>query len=307
MPDDHAALESWLLKIDPHAGIQARKDAVDESLGLLSIRDGDETIVVPLSGGPAWSSGLRSAIRLIDKSALEHNTISGIKLDDGKYIELVIVPASVRFGGVEIQLLGRLPTMRVTGFVAGKTVRSARYKLKNKGYIYNLQTTTKGFENRWVLDLRYCAGGDIFEATDFGGLWLKERAHWTSINNQGQTPVPLETGGRGHTVSPPVAILVSRYTASSCEQLVMGLRKYTQVVVLGEQTAGKCSVQTTTPLSGGYWLRITTGSWSGPGEEPCNESGLMPDLTFTGNLHSHDEVDTWLTQVFRAPQDVVSQ
>lgn len=311
VPDKRAALESWLLNLDLHAAIQPRSKPAEESLGLLSIRDGDETVVVPLSGGPAWSSGLRSAIRLIDKSALARNTIVGHQLDDGKYIEQLLTPASIRVGVVETDSLAGWPTMRVTGFESGITARSARYKLKKQKLTVDARSDSgvdaTGPDGHWMLDLRYCAGGDVYEATDFGGLWMKERVNWVTIKNVGQTSMALETGGRGLSVPPPIAVLVSRYTASACEQLIMGLKQYTQVLVLGEKTAGKCSVQTTTPLKGGYWLRITTGLWSGPDEVQCKAGGVVPDLLFTGNLHNRDEVEGWLGKVLQKLQGPASQ
>lgn len=296
LPGDHDEFKRWLLSFDQFAALEETKDSNSESLGLLSIPDSENQVIVPIVGGPAWSAGLRSAVRLMDESALSEDTLIGEKLDDGTYLEQQLKPDRVRFGQVDNVYLGDFPSLRVTGFVEAVTLRSARYQLKR--YARVIETVGQGRAGKLVLDLRYCAGGDVFEATDFAGMWMETRVPWVSIDNIAQSLVSLETGGRSTPALMPQLVLVSQFTASACEQLVMGLREYLQIPVVGKTTAGKCSVQTTTPLSGGYFLRISTGKWSGPNGKPCDASGVVPDRLFAGNIHNDAELAHWLSDLF---------
>jgi carboxyl-terminal processing protease len=294
IPEDRVAFADWLRRIDPYAAIEPRREAGGKSLGLLKLEDSENKLVVPLVGGSAWDSGLRSAVQIIDPGELEHGSVVGNQLDNGQMINQKIDRKVHRPGSIDFVYLANLPTLRITGFVSGRTVRSARFRFN---WLASLPAIAKNqLSGGLVLDLRYCGGGDVYEATDFGGLWLDDRVNWVSINGVGQSDLPLQTGGQG-AIAPMInAILVSRFTASACEQLVLGLKTYLQVPIAGENTAGKCSVQTTIPLGSSFQMRISTGHWSGPEGMDCDESGVVPDAPFKGNIHNNQEVESWLSQ-----------
>lgn len=294
VPDDRVAFVEWLHRIDPYADIEPRRDATGKSMGLLKLEGRENKLVVPLVGGPAWDSGLRSAISIVDTDDLDQGSVVGSQLDNGQAINRQIDRAAHRPGSIDLVYLDNLPTLRITGFVSGRTVRSARLRFN---WIASLPAIVKKqLAGGLVLDLRYCGGGDVYEATDFGGLWLDERVNWVSIKSVGQPDLPLQTGGQG-AIAPVInAILVSGFTASACEQLVLGLKTYLQVPIAGERTAGKCSVQTTIPLGRSFQMRISTGHWIGPEGVGCDKSGVAPDAQFDGNIHNDREVELWLSQ-----------
>jgi|GEM_PF-6371836 len=293
LPTERDALIDRLHQLDPQFAILPRRR--DEpggagGIGVLSIDAPSGRILVPQPGEAAWRAGLRRPIRLAGGADPSAGHIVGTWLDTGGPVEVDVVAGPVDEGAVHRRSLAGWDTLRVFLFVAGRTVGSARWQLSTVGRF------AKGVPGSTppaplVLDLRYCAGGDVFEATDFGGLWLDGSRSWITLRSAASAAVPLRAGAPGGALhAPPDVVLVSEYTASACEQVVLGLVRHAGSLVLGERTAGKCSVQTIYPLDERHAIRFSTGRWNGPDDMPCDPNGIEPDRRVAGTVHSDADV-----------------
>jgi carboxyl-terminal processing protease len=62
----------------------------------------------------------------------------------------------------------------------------------------------------------------------------------------------------------PIVVIVDQYSASAAEIVAGALQDHDRALVIGVPTFGKGSVQTLFPLSGGNFLKMTTGRWFTP-------------------------------------------
>jgi carboxyl-terminal processing protease len=79
--------------------------------------------------------------------------------------------------------------------------------------------------------------------------------------------------------SVPMVVLVDRGTASAAEILAAALQGRSDVLVMGERSFGKASVQGIFPLrTGGMALRLTTAHYYAPDGRDIDGKGIKPDV-----------------------------
>jgi C-terminal peptidase prc len=140
-----------------------------------------------------------------------------------------------------------------------------------------------------VLDLRWCPGGYLDEATSIAGLFLKENTLVATIKYRTGRRTNEEYLARGdeHFSDFPVVVLVNGETMGGAELIAASLQDHGRAVVAGQRTLGKASVQSTnTDLPIGLSLKLTTGTFlrpSGknlhrfPDSTPRDDWGVLPD------------------------------
>ena len=90
----------------------------------------------------------------------------------------------------------------------------------------------------------------------------------------------------GHRISLPVAVLVNGKTASAAELFTASLRDWAtpafgsalDVSIVGTNTYGKGTVQTTYRLAAGAWLKMTIAHYNPPSNVNYDGEGIAPDL-----------------------------
>jgi carboxyl-terminal processing protease len=75
-----------------------------------------------------------------------------------------------------------------------------------------------------------------------------------------------------------IVLLVNGNTASASEVLAAALSELKDVIVVGETTFGKGSVQITRPFSDGSALKVTTAQWLTPDGNLIQDIGIEPDV-----------------------------
>lgn len=297
LPSSGLAVLSRLEQLDPAAAMIERKDSSDPiggtRLGAVLIDGRDARVLVPLLGGAVRRSGISRVVRLFDADLLEQGLIVGTYLDNEAFVFQKVTADAAYSRSVSSRKTDLGTVVSIHGFVAGETLNSLRHELDRLDGVRGGEALHRGSRDAssFILDLRYCAGGDVYEAADAATIWFNRKVDWVNISRENRTSIDLQAGFDGNrTYKVPMALLVSRFTASACEQLVQGLRHHLGVVLIGESTAGKCSVQSTFRLNQAYAIRFTTGRWQGPGDRPCRESGIPPDIAIVGNVHSDEAV-----------------
>ena len=76
----------------------------------------------------------------------------------------------------------------------------------------------------------------------------------------------------------PLVVLVNKNSASASEIVAGAIRDNKRGVLVGEQTYGKGSVQSTHKLHDGSSLRVTIARWLLPSGQSLDGNGLVPDI-----------------------------
>ncbi len=148
-----------------------------------------------------------------------------------------------------------------------------------------------------ILDLRRNPGGALDATVSVADMFLDGGTVLTQVDRDGKrTEYDAKSGGEA--VNLPVAILVSKGSASGSEVLSGALRDHGRAKLIGEQTFGKGSVNHIRELSNGGALYVTIARWITPNGEQIEGVGLTPDIPITPS--DDDIANNRDTQLFAA-------
>ena len=264
------------------------------------IRDGFVTVVAPVAGSPADSAGVRAGDRIVSidgkstyqltieevQQALRGSAGSKITLvldreDGGRTVTLTrreIVFHAVRRTAV---LPGRTGYIRVATFTedAAPEVRRAIDSLRPVSL---------------VLDLRNSPGGIFEHGIAAADLFLDDRQ--VIARTRGRTPDANREfldGARQQWPQMPIVVLVDSGTAGAAEVVAGALQDHGRAVVVGSPTYGKGSAQSLLPVTGGYFVKLTTARWFTPKgrviDRDSTQGGIEPDVIVRDDMRAKRE------------------
>lgn len=238
---------------------------------LIGNRTGKNMILMPYSGFPAQTGGLRIGDELlkvdtVDVRAKATSDISKLlkgpantpvyvqvkRGEDTIAVNLTrkkIVISNVPYYGKIDDQTGYI---KLTDFTthAAADVRNALIDLKSQGI------------SRLVLDVRDNPGGILKEAVEIVNLFIPKGKE--VVSTQGKlsnvnmvyktTKTPLDK-------DIPLVVLINERSASAAEIVAGALQDYDRAVLIGRKTFGKGLVQTTVPLSYNAQLKVTTAKY----------------------------------------------
>jgi len=258
---------------------------------VVTLRGGDYVVVSPFEGSPAHKAGVKSGDTVVE---IDGQVLHGLSLMD--VLRKVRGPAgSVMSVSLQDGRTGQLKELRVRRQVI--TVPPVRYVQLASGIGYlrivNFQHNTAaevrkvlsrlpergaGELRGLILDLRDNPGGLFNEAIQVADQFLPS-GPITSVRGRNRLlneefMASTKAGFR----RTPLVILINRGTASASEILTGALQGRPQVVVMGEKSFGKASVQAVYPLRKGTALRLTTAHYYTADGRDIDGKGLEPDL-----------------------------
>jgi C-terminal processing protease CtpA/Prc len=137
-----------------------------------------------------------------------------------------------------------------------------------------------------VLDLRWCPGGFLTEATGVAELFVGEGVLAT-VRARGKEPTVYRSTAEGKFLGFPLVVLVNGETMGGAELIAAALQDHRRALVVGQRTLGKASVQTLVPLPlPGVGLKLTSGTFERPSgknlhrfpdSKPADDWGVRPD------------------------------
>jgi len=115
-----------------------------------------------------------------------------------------------------------------------------------------------------VLDLRGNPGGLLDQGVAISDLFLTRGQ--SIVETRARDPRESETfrATTDEAYDLPMAVLVDPYSASAAEIVAGALQDHDRALVVGSTSYGKGSVQSLFRLSGGNYLKMTTGKWYTP-------------------------------------------
>lgn len=272
-----------------------------EGVGMeIDIRKGQLQVISPLEGTPAQSAGLRAGDKIIkinDKPTMDmtiEEAVNLIRGPKGSEVTLTIFRE-------EWEKTKEIKIVR-----AVIEVPSLKWEIKNENiaYLKLYQFSEKAsFDFRIaaieilaspcqkiILDLRNNPGGYLEVAQEISG-WFLKRGEIVAIEDFGARKERniYKAQGNASLVGFPVVILINQGSASGSEILAGALRDNRDILLIGEKSFGKGSVQELERLSEGSSLKITVAKWLTPKGELITDKGLEPDIKLEMTEEDYEE------------------
>jgi len=261
-----------------------------EGIGMeIGIRKGQLQVITPLEGTPAQRAGLRAGDKIIKidgKPTVDmtiKKAVSLIRGPKGTEVTLTIL----REGWEETR------EFKITRAVIKIPFLKWEIKDNNIAYLKLYLFTEKAgvdfkiaaFEilnspaKKIILDLRNNPGGYLEVAQDVAG-WFLEKGQIVAIKDfgEGREQKKYFAQGPSRLLKYPLVILINEGSASGSEILAGALRDNRGIILIGEKTFGKGSVQELEKLREGSSLKITIARWLTPKGKLISDIGLEPDI-----------------------------
>jgi carboxyl-terminal processing protease len=281
-----ASIQGMLRSLDPHTsflspqayeGMRERQQSSFYGLGILvSIRNGQLTVIAPIEGTPASRMGLRAGDII---SNIEGEPTDTMSLDEAvtklKGPKDTQVNITINRRGLDEPL--ELSITRAE--IPQSTVRQAYMLTPDVGYVqvseFSRSTGTEmadalaklrkqGME-KLILDLRNNGGGLLDQAIEVSDQFVPEGS--SIVETRGRIRDSYQsfhaTGDRPE-LGLPVVVLVNGGTASAAEILSGAIQDHDVGLIVGTPTWGKGLVQTVYSLSYGAGLALTTAKYYTP-------------------------------------------
>ncbi|MBI3870805.1 MAG: S41 family peptidase [Verrucomicrobia bacterium] len=325
----HSALKGMLNTLDPHSEFmdapkyqELKHDTSGEFGGVgivVSMKNDYLTVVSPMEDTPGFKAGILSGDRIIkienratDKVSLPDAvkllrgepgtdvTLTILRPSNGQVKDYKLTRAAIKVDTVK-DLGGhrdfplaerRIGYVRMTQFGerTSEEFGDALKKLKEKGM------------KALVVDLRGNPGGLLDQAVEVCERFLpRGELVVTTEGREGKPKSEFRARGGEKFANLPVVVLVNGGSASASE-IVSGClqdstaRGLCRVIILGEQTFGKGSVQSILQLQDGSALRLTTAKYYTPSHKVIHERGITQDIVVP--MSDEDEQNLYLK---RAP------
>lgn len=260
IPEEESA-DFRMLTTGEYAGIGA----------LIGNRGGGNMILMPYTGFPAQTAGLRIADYI-----LKVNSVDVAKKPTSEVSELLKGPANTPLtvkvlrdkDTLEFALIRKKITLKnvpfygklddKTGYIkladfttnASTEVRNALVNLKSQG------------ADRLILDLRDNPGGLLSEAVEIVNLFIpKGKEVVKTLGKLQNVNYTYKTSKTPIDKDIPIVVLINERSASAAEIVAGALQDYDRAVLVGRKSFGKGLVQTTIPLSYNSQVKVTTAKY----------------------------------------------
>jgi carboxyl-terminal processing protease len=281
-----AAIQGMLRTLDPHTsflppkaytGMRERQQATFYGLGILvSVRNGQLTVMSPIEGTPAARLGMRAGDVI---STIEGEPTETMSLDEA--VDRLKGPKGTQVS-IEVVRRGLTEPLRMTvtrDEIPQTTVRFAFLLDADTGYVrltdFNRSSSeevahaiadlkAKGMK-RLLFDLRNNGGGLLDQAIDVADQFVPRGSQ--IVETRGRTPESVQSYEAAGSLPPlgePVVVLVNRGTASASEIVSGAIQDHDTGLVVGTPTWGKGLVQTVYNLPYGSGLALTTAKYYTP-------------------------------------------
>lgn len=270
-----------------------------EGVGMeIGIKKGQLQVISPLEGTPAQRAGLRAGDKIL---AIDGKLTADLTIDEA--VNLIRGPK-----GTEVTLTifrdewEKAKEIKIVRDVI--EIPSLKWELKEDiAYIKIYQFSEKlsddfekaAFEilkspaKKIILDLRNNPGGYLDQSEKIAG-WFLKKGEIVVIEDYGgkkQNEIHKAKGNEKFS-NYPIVVLINEGSASASEILAGALRDNRGVILIGQKTFGKGSVQQLVNLKKGG-LKITVAKWLTPKGDLITDKGLEPDIKIEMTEKDYEE------------------
>jgi len=274
---------------------------VFEGVGMeIGIRKGQLQVIAPLEGTPAQKAGLLAGDKILkvdDNSTAEiaiEEAVDLIRGPRGTDVVLTIYredwqeskEITITRGVIEV------PSLRWELLENDSIVYLKLYQFSQKaGFDFRkavfeiLDTPPK----KIIIDLRNNPGGYLEIAQEIAG-WFLEKGELVVVEEFGDgSKIEYKANGNPAFLDYKVVVLINEGSASGSEILAGALRDNRNILLIGEKSFGKGSVQELVELREGSSLKITVAKWLTPDGHLITEIGLEPDIEVKMTIEDYKE------------------
>ena len=137
---------------------------------------------------------------------------------------------------------------------------------------------SKSKADRIILDLRNNPGGLLDSAVNIAGFFQENQKLVVTERYGDGKEDPFYSSGNPILKKYPLVILLNKGSASASEILAGALHDNRHVLIVGETSFGKGSVQEINGLTGGSSLKVTIAKWYTPSGLSIDQNGIKPDI-----------------------------
>lgn len=292
--DDHSSDEIYQMAVDgflkelgdPHTTFMSAADyarlrvqTTGEYGGLgiqIAERDGWITILSPLPGTPAERAGVLAGDRIIQVDGestegwTDEDAVNVLRGPLGAPVTITVkrpgVAQPIDYEIVRDEIHVR--SVR-TSYMVEPGIGYARLDLFSETSTAELRAAMARMKEEgmrgMVLDLRANPGGLLDQGVSVSDLFVDRGS--SIVETRARDPrdnVTFRASRPEEFPDMPIVVLVDQYSASAAEIVAGALQDHDRALVVGVPTFGKGSVQTLFQLSGGNYLKMTTGKWYTP-------------------------------------------
>ncbi len=318
---EYAAINGMLGTLDPHS-VLLRPDEYREmklstqgrfgGLGIvISIRDGQLTIVNPIEDTPASRAGLKTGDRVVQieldstvNMALsdavnmlrgEPNTQVDIwVMRDGwkKPRKFTLTRANIRVRSVDYELLAdRVGLVRLRHF------QHTTYD-EVKAALAEMRKGARGRLRGLVMDLRGNPGGLLDQAIKVSNLFIESGPLLTTVGKDSRDP---KMATRSGTEPPyPLVVLLDGSSASASEIVAGALKNHHRALMVGQQSFGKGSVQVLYENKDDSALKLTIAQYLTPGDLSIQSVGIVPDVVTRPVVFGEEDTEFYRADEFKS-------
>jgi carboxyl-terminal processing protease len=260
-----------------------------EGIGaIITLEDGELTVVSPIAGGPAERQGVISGDKILE---IDGEPTSGMSLmeavlkvrgeigttvillilhqNENTSVTIEIVREEITIDSVYLDMLpDDIALIQITRF-ADKTSDELTTALSDA-----IQSGAWGI----ILDLRGNPGGYLDVTVDVASEFLDGGIVLYEADEAGNIFKEWTASSGGLAIDLPIVVLVDDGSASGSEVLAGALQDRGRATLIGTETFGKGSVNVVRKLSDGSALVVTTARWLTPDHHMIEWVGLTPDM-----------------------------
>lgn len=185
----------------------------------------------------------------------------------------------------------KLARLELPGFYGDNNRERSSYKDMVKA----IQKINAAKVDGLLLDFSQNGGGLLDEAVRIGGLFIKT-GNIVATKDSNKEIQKLDDDDPTVQYKGPLVVLTSRVSASAAEIVAGALQDYKRALIVGgDHTYGKGSVQAVLPLQGDYGiLKVTTGLFFIPGGNSTQHRGVVSDVPFPSPFSTSDIGEQYL-------------
>jgi carboxyl-terminal processing protease len=244
-------------------------------------------IVSPIKGSPAEKAGLKpnDIIVSVDGKSLQGMTsteaVTMIRGKKGTKVELTIQrPGSDAPVNIPI-IRDEIPIETVYGEILGDGIAKVQITSfstnTSKDLLEMLNDYQKQGMKGLVLDLRQNPGGLLDEAINISSMFVPKGQLILKVEDRNGKIEEYPSQNKGNP-NFPLVVLIDKGSASASEILAAAVRESAGVKLVGENSFGKGTVQTSKDFQDGSNIKLTTAKWLTPKGNWIHKKGIKPDI-----------------------------
>lgn len=253
----------------------------------VGIRNDNVTIIAPIEGTPGDEAGLKAGdiVKYVDDV-----DITGANLEKVIHLMRGEADTKVKLGIIR----GNSTEVKYFDIVRDVIeINPVEYEIKenNIGYMKINQFNGNTYKNMikavtelsdkevegFIIDLRNDPGGSLSEVVKVADYFLDKDTPIVHIEYKGNNKTTYKAR-IGKMVNKPLVVLVNEGSASASEIFAGAMQDTKTGTIIGTQTYGKGTVQTTIPLSNGGGVKLTIAEYLTSGGRKIDGIGLTPDV-----------------------------